>query len=557
MEVLALNKMSRYQLIKRLLGLVKPLLKIIIPAILFGVAGFLCSIFIPVLGGYGILEAAGFDRVISWKTILILLPLLGALRGILRYAEQYSNHLLAFMTLALIRDRIFEVLRKLSPAKLEGKDKGDLIALITSDVELLEVFYAHTISPVAIAVLTSSIMIAYIGYHSIVMAGIALLSYLVIGGWIPFYISRLGRETGKYQREKFAKMNTYFLESIRGMKEVLQFHQQEVRLNIIDHQTAEMEDLNKQLKDYEAISTSLTEITILFFSLLQIAVGGYLFSNGFITFPQLLLSLFAAMSSYGPVVALSNLANNLLITFACGERVVALLDEVPQTEDITNGADMKEGNIVSDNVSFKYQDEWILKNFNLDIEKNKIHAIVGKSGSGKSTLLKLFMRFWDVSEGQVRFSDQPVGKINTNSLRKNQSYMTQETFLFQDTIANNIAIAKPDASREELMEAAKKASIHEFILSLPKGYDTEVKELGDSLSGGEKQRIGLARAFLHDAPIMFLDEPTSNLDSLNEGVILKSLRDSAKGKTVVVVSHRNSTTAIADNCISMESGRIS
>lgn len=552
-----MNKMSRYQLIKRLLGLVKPLLKIIIPAILFGVAGFLCSIFIPVLGGYGILEAAGFDIVISWKTILILLPLLGALRGILRYAEQYSNHLLAFMTLALIRDRIFEVLRKLSPAKLEGKDKGDLIALITSDVELLEVFYAHTISPVAIAVLTSSIMIVYIGYHSIVMAGIALLSYLVIGGWIPFYISRLGRETGKYQREKFAKMNTYFLESIRGMKEVLQFHQQEVRLNIIDRQTAEMEDLNKQLKDYEAISTSLTEITILFFSLLQIAVGGYLFSNGFITFPQLLLSLFAAMSSYGPVVALSNLANNLLITFACGERVIALLDEVPQTEDITNGVNMKEGNIVSDNVSFKYQDEWILKNFNLDIEKNKIHAIVGKSGSGKSTLLKLFMRFWDVSEGQVRFSDQPVEEINTNSLRKNQSYMTQETFLFQDTIANNIAIAKPDASREELMEAAKKASIHEFILSLPKGYDTEVKELGDSLSGGEKQRIGLARAFLHDAPIMFLDEPTSNLDSLNEGVILKSLRDSAKGKTVVVVSHRNSTTAIADNCISMESGRIS
>ncbi|WP_462273751.1 ABC transporter ATP-binding protein [Filifactor alocis] len=552
-----LNKTSRYQLIKRLIGLVKPLLKIIIPAILFGVAGFLCSIFIPVLGGYGILEVAGFDRVISWKTILVLLPLLGALRGILRYAEQYSNHLLAFMTLALIRDRIFKVLRKLSPAKLEGKDKGDLIALITSDVELLEVFYAHTISPVAIAVLTSLIMIVYIGYHSIVMAGIAFLSYLVIGGWIPFYISRLGRETGNLQREKFAKMNTYFLESIRGMKEVLQFHQQEVRLNTIDHQTEEMEGLNKKLKDYEATSTSLTELTILFFSLLQIAVGGYLFSNGLITFPQLILSLFAAMSSYGPVVALSNLANNLLITFACGERVVSLLDEIPQTEDITDGVEMKEGNIVSDNVSFKYQEEWILKNLNLDIEKNKIHAIVGNSGSGKSTLIKLFMRFWDVSEGQVRFSNQPVGEINTNSLRRNQSYMTQETFLFQDTIANNIAIAKPDARREELIEAAKKASVHEFILSLPKGYDTEVKELGDSLSGGEKQRIGLARAFLHDAPIMFLDEPTSNLDSLNEGVILKSLRDSSKGKTVVVVSHRNSTTAIADNCISMESGRIS
>lgn len=552
-----MNRMSRYRLIKRLLDLVKPLLKIIIPAILFGVAGFLCSIFIPVLGGYGILEVAGFPRVISWKTILILLPLLGALRGILRYAEQYSNHLLAFLTLALIRDRIFGVLRKLSPAKLEGKNKGDLIALITSDVELLEVFYAHTISPVAIAVLTSLIMIVYIGYHSIVMAGVALLSYLVIGGWIPLYISRLGRETGNEQRRKFAKMNTYFLESIRGIKEVLQFRQQEVRLKQIDRQTQEMEGLNKTLKDYEAISTSLTELTILFFSLLQIAVGGYLFSNSFITFPQLLLSLFAAMSSYGPVVALSNLANNLLITFASGERVIALLDEIPQTEDITDGSEMKEGNIVSDDVSFKYRDEWILKNLNLDIQKNKVHAIVGKSGSGKSTLLKLFMRFWDVSEGEVRFSDKPVGQINTSSLRRNQSYMTQETFLFQDTIANNIAISKPEASREELVEAAKKASIHDLILSLPKGYDTEVKELGDSLSGGEKQRIGLARAFLHDAPIMFLDEPTSNLDSLNEGVILKSLRASAKGKTVVIVSHRDSTTAIADNCISMESGRIS
>ncbi|MDO4793912.1 MAG: ABC transporter ATP-binding protein [Filifactor alocis] len=552
-----MNKISRYQLIKRLLSLVTPLLKIIIPAILFGVAGFLCSIFIPVLGGYGILEVAGFERVLSWKTILILLPLLGALRGILRYAEQYSNHLLAFLTLALIRDRIFEVLRKLSPAKLEGKDKGDLIALITSDVELLEVFYAHTISPVAIAVLTSLIMIVYIGYHSVAMAFVALLSYLVIGGWIPLYISRLGRETGNYQRSKFAKMNTYFLESIRGMKEVLQFHQQKNRLDEIDRQTEEMEGLIKKLKDYEAISTSLTELTILFFSLLQIAVGGYLFSNSFITFPQLLLSLFAAMSSYGPVVALSNLANNLLITFASGERVIALLDETPQTEDITNGSEMKEGNIISDDVSFRYQDEWILKNLNLDIQKNKIHAIVGKSGSGKSTLLKLFMRFWDVSEGQVRFSDKPVNEINTESLRRNQSYMTQETFLFQDTIANNIAISKPGASREELVEAAKKASIHDLILSLPQGYDTQVKELGDSLSGGEKQRIGLARAFLHDAPIMFLDEPTSNLDSLNEGVILKSLRDSAKGKTVVIVSHRDSTTAIADSCISMESGRIS
>lgn len=548
---------SRIQLVSRLIRLVTPLMGVMWLAILFGVLGFLCSIFIPVLGGYGILKVLGENHMISWKVILILLPVLGALRGVLRYGEQYCNHYIAFSTLALIRDHIFSALRKLAPAKLEGKNKGDLIALITSDVELLEVFYAHTISPVAIAFLTSLIMVVFIGAHSIVMAFIALLSYLTIGILIPIYISKLGRETGQYQRSQFAKMNTYFLDSIRGIKEVLQFHQEEKRINKIDAQTAEMEELIKELKRYEGISGSVTELTILFFSLLQVLVGGWLFSQGSISFAQLLLSVFAAMSSYGPVVALSSLANNLLITFASGERVVALLDEIPQTRDIVDGRVMKAGDIVADEVSFRYEDEWILKDLNLKLEKNKVHAIVGRSGSGKSTLLKLIMRFWDVSSGEVRFEDTPVGEINTDSLRKAQSYMTQESFLFQDTIAANIAISKPEASKEEIEEAAKKAALHEFIRSLPKGYDTPVAELGDSLSGGEKQRIGLARAFLHDAPIILLDEPTSNLDSLNESLILKSLRDFSDGKTVILVSHRDSTTAIAEHIVSMEQGRVS
>lgn len=551
-----MNKMSRIQLVSRLIRLVTPLMGIMWLAITFGVLGFLCSIFIPVLGGYGILTALG-DGDLSWKMILITLPVLGALRGILRYGEQYCNHYIAFSTLALIRDHIFSALRKLAPAKLEGKNKGDLIALITSDVELLEVFYAHTISPVAIAVLTSFIMLVFIGVHSLVLAGIALLSYVTIGVLIPIYISKLGKETGQYQRGQFARMNTYFLDSIRGIKEVLQFHQEEKRLAHIDAQTSEMEELIQELKRYEGISASVTELSILFFSLLQVLVGGWLFSEGMITFSELLLSVFAAMSSYGPVVALSNLANNLLITFASGERVVDLLDETPQTQDIVDGQGMKSGDIVADDVSFRYDDEWILKNMDLKLEKNKIHAIVGRSGSGKSTFLKLIMRFWDVSSGEVRFADIPVDRINTDSLRKAQSYMTQESFLFQDSIAANIAISKPEATRKEIESAAKKAALHEFISSLPKGYDTPVAELGDSLSGGEKQRIGLARAFLHDAPILLLDEPTSNLDSLNESLILKSLRKFSEGKTVVMVSHRNSTTAIAEHVVSMEQGRVS
>ena len=301
---------------------------------------------------------------------------------------------------------------------------------------------------------------------------------------------------------------------------------------------------------------------ILLASFGMLALTVWLYGKGEIGFEGILTCTIAMMGSFGPVVALSSLSNNLNQTLASGERVLSLLEETPMVEEIPEDMHIK---IVSENfsgaeaknVTFAYENETILDDYSLKLEPDKITGIHGASGSGKSTLLKLLMRFWDVNEGSVSVDDEDVRKIPTRHLRDMESYVTQETHLFHDSIANNIAVGSSGASRETIIEAAKKASIHDFIMKLPKGYDTEVGELGDTLSGGEKQRIGIARAFLHDSPLILMDEPTSNLDSLNEGIILKSLREATEKKTVVLVSHRKSTMNIVDTVFEMKDGRIS
>ena len=492
------RRRSAIRIMGSLIGLVKPLIHIMMAAIILGTLGYLCAIFLTILAGqvivHGLLTGvAGMMVPVDnmWlvstpvKTIITVMIIIAVLRGILHYMEQYCNHFIAFKLLAIIRHKVFAALRKLCPAKLEGCDKGNLISIITTDIELLEVFYAHTISPIAIATLTSIIMVIFIGrYH-----------------WLALTI---------------------------------------------------------RLYDYGAMG-----------------------------FEGILTCTIAMMGSFGPVVALSSLSNNLNQTLASGERVLSLLEETPlveeipgdvetakisdteifkdETEEHSNNQDVDSearvdyafAGAAAENVIFAYEEETILDNYSLKLEPGKITGIHGASGSGKSTLLKLLMRFWDVQAGSVSVDGTDVRKIPTKHLRDMESYVTQETHLFHDSIANNIAIAKQGASREEIMEAAKKASIHDFIMTLPKGYDTEVGELGDTLSGGEKQRIGIARAFLHDSPLILLDEPTSNLDSLNEGIILKSLKESALKKTVVLVSHRVSTMNVADVVYEMENGRIS
>ena len=536
----------------KLIGLVLPLLHVMVAAITMGVIGFLTAIFIIVLGGVGLLNILGFATALSLKQVIIGIVICAVLRGILRYAEQGSNHYIAFKLLALIRHKVFVKLRKLAPAKLEGKDKGNLISIITTDTELLGVFYAHTISPIIIAFIISVIMTIFIGRYNIFLGGIALVAYFIVGVIIPVWSSNQGDETGQQYRDEMGDLNSYFLSSVRGINDIIQYGVGKERLDEINRRTDELETKQKLLLKQEGSNRAVTDTAILLCSMAMLFAGCILYTKGEVNFIQVIIPLIALMSSFGPVVAISNLSNNLFHTIAAGNRVLDLLEEEPAVEEV-NGNDVTEfADMKLKNVSFSYDEEVILEDFNMDIKQNKIIGIYGKSGCGKSTLLKLLMRFWEVDNGSITIGGKNINEINTSDLRKMQSFVTQDTYLFNDTIANNIGIAKENATMEEIIAAAKKASIHDFIMSLPNGYDSKVGELGGNLSGGEKQRIGIARAFLHDAPMILLDEPTSNLDSLNEGIILKSLMESKENKTIIIVSHRKSTMNIADVVLDVE-----
>ncbi|MCR5144957.1 MAG: ABC transporter ATP-binding protein/permease [Lachnospiraceae bacterium] len=569
-----MKKQSKIGILFRMLKLVKPLTGFMLMAIIFGTLGFLAAEFIPILGGYAILEGLGMDTGLTWKMIVILLLALAILRAIFRFAEQRTNHYIAFTLLAIIRDKVFGALRKLCPAKLEGRDKGDLIALITSDVELLEVFYAHTISPICIAVVAETIMCLFIGSFHPLLGLVALGAFLLVGVVLPVIISKRSGDTGEEIRKQSAELSAHMLESIRGIDDTLQYSFGKKRLGEISEKTEDLSKRQSALSNLTGTNLAIANVLILLSDIVMLAVCMFLYQSGQIEFDGFLIPMIALMSSFGPVTALSALGTTLQNTVVSGARVLAIMDEIPETEDITDGVNVTFTRATAENVTFNYGGENeksvekndksvaaernnILTDVSVAVERNKIVGIVGKSGCGKSTLLKLFMRFWKVKDGSIKISDTDIENINTDSLRDMESYMTQETHLFKDTVANNIRIAKLDATDEEVVEACKKASIHEFIMSLPKGYETEVGELGSTLSGGERQRIGLARAFLHDAPFMLLDEPTSNLDSLNEAVILKSLKAESKDKSVLLVSHRQSTLRVADDIYEMEVGRIS
>lgn len=554
-------KRSGFQVMKKLIGLVKPLTGYMTLAVLMGLAGHLCASFITIFGGFAILVMLGCETVFSLKMIFCSVVIFAILRGFLRYAEQSCNHFIAFKLLALIRDQVFGALRRLCPAKLEGKDKGDLIQVITSDIELLEVFYAHTISPVLIAVTFSLIMCLFIGKYHIVLGFLALAAYLTVGLLIPFTVSKLSTDTGIRFRNRSGELSAFVLDSLRGLSEILQYGNGQKRLDQMNEMAESLSATEKKMKKLTALNTAVTNGVILIYDLMMLFVSAGLMQKGILDFSGVLIPTIALMSSFGPVVALANLGSTLQNTFAAGNRVLDILEETPLAEEIAGQKTVEFIGANLDHVTFSYQDEVILKDVCMEIPKGKILGITGKSGCGKSTMLKLLMRFWKVSEGSVRISDTDIESINTVNLREMESFMTQETHLFHDSIRNNLRIAKADATEAELIEACKKASIHDFIISLPEGYDSQVGELGDTLSGGERQRLGLARVFLHDAALILLDEPTSNLDSLNEAVILKSLKEANEDKTVVLVSHRQSTMKIADVICSMEqknkAGRVS
>lgn len=545
-------KRSGINVMAKLVGLVKPLTLYMLLAISMGLIGHLMATFISILAGYGILNILGYDNVPSSTVLFSLMIGFALLRGVLRYGEQECNHFIAFKLLALLRDKIFTKLRQLAPAKLEGKDSGDLISLITSDIELLEVFYAHTISPIAIAILFGFVMVLFIASYSLKLALFALIGYLIIGWLIPLISSALSANNGINYRNQSASLSSYVLETLHGLDEIIQYNQERNRLLSVDNKTKDLLKVESKMKSILGFNSAFTNtiIFILDISMLMLSLS---LTNATTS----VIVTIAFMSSFGPFVALAALGSTLQNTFAAGNRVLDILEESPLVNEIDNGQNINFNGVNVNNVSFAYDQDFVLNDVSLIIPKRTIVGLQGKSGCGKSTLLRLLMRFWDTTSGTIDIDLINIKRINTQSLRDNESFMTQDTYLFRDTIKNNLKIAKLDASDQEIIAACKKASIHDFIKALPNGYDTQVAELGQSLSAGERQRLGLARAFLHDALFMLLDEPTSNLDSLNEAIILKSIYEQKGNKTVVLVSHKPSTLKLCDTIYKLDQGRVS
>lgn len=544
---------SGFNIMMKLITLVKPLIGFMFLAIIAGVIGNLAAIFIPAYSSYVIANIVSRADQINLNMSFILLIVLAISRGFLRYVEQLCNHFIAFKLLAIIRNKVFRALRRLAPAKLEGKEKGNLISLITSDIELLEVFYAHTISPIFIAFVTSVIVVSILFSYSVKAAIFAMISYLIVGLFLPIFSSKSGKKEGLELRNEFADLNSYLLDSLRGMKEVIQYSYGEKRLDYIDETTVKLNRKQERIKVFEAQNRGFTTSIVALLGLIMFVI----MKNEMVAIfdiNKLIVVTVLFMSSFGPVIALSSLSANLRSTFASGDRVLNILEEKPQVLEVYDQNKTYFSDLKIEDITFSYNDEIILNDFNLSLENGEKLAIFGKSGSGKSTLLKLIMRFWDVDKGEIKISDRNIKQVNTKDLRDIENYMTQETYLFQGSILENIKIAKKDASLNEVIEACKKASIHDFICSLKDGYETNVGELGEKLSSGEKQRIGLARVFLHDAPLYILDEPTSNLDALNEGIILNAI-SKEDNKSMLIVSHRKSALNIADKTIEIKTKR--
>lgn len=531
---------------------------IMVLAVINGSIGFMCAMGVTLFGAVGIAKTLGEAISLSYGMIITLAIACGVLRGILRYLEQYSNHYIAFRLLAVLRDKVFAALRTLCPAKLESKQKGSIIAMITSDIETLEVFYAHTISPICIAVLVSSCVCVFVGVlSSWWLALVALTGYVIVGILVPLYFSGKLKESGVRYREEFASFNAYFLDSIKGIKDIVLHNAGVSREAEVNRRSEILLGETKKMKHDTTKAAAATELCVSLFVLLALAVGILLVVKDMLTIGSMVIGVVAVFGSFGPVIAISALPGNLTQTFASGDRVLNLLAEEPEVPPVAAGGTMTYQKLDVENLSFSYDGQnQVLSDICLHAEKGEIIGIVGESGCGKSTLLKLLLRFWQKNQGEILYNGTDIDQIDSECLLDNVTMVSQATYLFDETIEENLRIAKPDATKEELEEACKLASVHDFILTLPEGYQSRVGALGDNLSAGEKQRIGLARAFLRGSALILLDEPTSNVDSINEGIILKALKEQKSKKSIIVVSHRESTMSIADRIYHMKGGKL-
>ena len=553
-----MKRRSGFQIMARLIVELKPLAPVMLITIGMGVLGFLAAIAIATFGAVALGVLIGEVTSFTFKSAVIVMIVCAVIRGLLRYCEQLSGHYIAFKILVILRDKIFTVLRRLAPAKLEGKEKGNLISLITSDIELLEVFYAHTIAPITIAIITSAIISIILFRINPWFGILGAVFFLIVGFAIPYLSSKMAKEAGVEYRNNFGQSNSYILDSLRGLKEILLFNGGQRRLNSINEKSRELNKSLSKIKDHEGVIRGVTDLTIMLAILTFVGTGFGLLIADSISFIEIVIAVVIVASSFGPVVALSNLSNNLLHTFACAERLFALLHEEPNVEEVAGDKKVEGNSIKFKDVEFSYpgRQEKILDDISININKGDKIALIGESGIGKSTFIKLIMRFWDVNSGRIDIDGINIKDIPTKSLRASQTLVSQETYLFNESIEDNIKIGNLNASREEVIEAAKKASINDFIEKLPKGYDTKAGELGGMLSSGEKQRIGLARAFISNGDVLILDEPTSNLDTLNESEILRSIKENCEEKTIILISHRKSTTSVCNKVYKLEKKKL-
>ncbi len=451
-----MKKRSGFQVMARLIGLVKPLAGYMFLAIFMGLIGHLCAAFITIFGGYAVLATLEFDIPLTLTALFVCVVVFAIVRGFLRYAEQACNHFIAFKLLALLRDKVFRALRRLCPAKLEGRDKGDLISVITSDIELLEVFYAHTISPAAIAFLFTVILCLFIGSFHWLLGLIALAAYLTVGIVIPLVTSKRSGDDGMKFRIKSGNLSGFVLDSLRGLSETLQYGQGKKRLDEMNEKTDELAKDEERMKRTAGRNSAVTNTVVLAFDLVMLFVSALLYLDGTVGFEGVLIPTIALFSSFGPVIALAALGSTLQNTFAAGNRVLDILDETPVVEEVVGKPEITFTGAAAEHVTFAYGDETILSDVSVEIPKHAVVGIVGRSGSGKSTLLKLLMRFWNVQKGSVKISDEEISQINTANLREMESFVTQETHLFHDSIKNNLRISKLDAADEEIQAGLQK-----------------------------------------------------------------------------------------------------
>ena len=552
------NKLRRSgaKIMASLILLLGSLSYIMILAVINGSLGFVCAMGVTIFGAVGVAKTLGESIAMSYGLIIGCAVGCGVLRGILRYFEQYSNHYIAFRLLAILRDKIFSSLRVLCPAKLESKQKGSIIAMITSDIETLEVFYAHTISPICIAVIVSTATLLFTGFiSSWYISLVAIIGFVMVGVIVPLISSNKLKESGVKYRSEFSSFQAFFLDSIKGIKDIVLYNVGDERKKEVNSRSDKLLVETKKMKQDITRAGSAIELCVSLFVLITLAVGIFLVKKDMLTIGRMIIGVVTVFSSFGPVIAVGSLPGNLTQTFASGDRVLNLLSEKPVVEYVLDGSNFNYEKLDVKDLSFAYDEEnLVLKDIELYAKKGEIIGIIGESGCGKSTFLKLLLRFWEKSSGEINYNDIDIDLLNTNSLLKNVTMVSQSTYLFDETIEDNLLVAKKDATEEEMIEACKMASIHDFIMSLEDGYKTKVGMLGDNMSAGERQRIGLARAFLRGSQLILLDEPTSNVDSINEGIILKALKEQKNKKSIIIVSHRESTMSICNRIYKIENG---